>query len=95
MNNCNQNNIYRTDYYLNNSLRNKYPRLCQKNNSLDNDRVGGFLVPFIAGAAISAPFWFIAGNNKQQQQQPVMYTQPVEYYPYYQPYYLPPYTTPR
>ena len=48
-----------------------------------NDRFGGFLVPFIAGAAISAPFWFVAGNNKAQQQVPIQYQyqyqQPIQY----------------
>lgn len=64
--------------YKQTDLRSIYPKCpCNKQN---DDRFGGFLVPFIAGAAISAPFWFIAGNNKQNQ--PVYYQQPIEYYPY-------------
>lgn len=59
------------------NLRSIYPKCpCEK----QDERFGGFLFPFIAGAAISAPFWFIAGNNKQNQ--PIYYQQPVEYYPY-------------
>lgn len=47
----------------------------------NEDRLGGFLLPFITGAVISAPFWYIAGNNKYQNQ----------YYPPYPYYQYPPY----
>ncbi len=76
-------------------FKNIYPRQVWRNENCpppkpiypeQEDRFGGFLVPFIAGAAISAPFWFVAGNNKAQQQAPVQYQyqyqQPVQYYPY-------------
>ncbi len=67
-----------------------------------NDERFGFLFPFIAGAAISAPLWYAAGNNKAQQcppycPQPIEYQyqiqQPVQYYPYPYPVYpnYPPY----
>jgi len=51
-----------------------------------NDDRFGFLVPFLTGAVVSAPFWFIAGNNKNQY-----YQQPMYYQPYYPPYYMPVY----
>lgn len=44
----------------------------------------GFLLPFLTGAVISAPFWFTLGVNRQPFYPP--YSQP---FPYYQPY--PPY----
>ena len=62
----------------------------------DNERFGGgFLLPFLTGAAISAPFWYLGGVNKGQQQYysqpyPVYYPYPVEYtqpYPPYSSYY--------
>ena len=54
-------------------LRKNYPRDC---NSCD-ERIGGFWLPFLTGAIISAPAWYILGNKQNQ-----------EYYPqYYQPYY--------
>lgn len=59
------------------NLRSIYPKCPQEKQ---DERFGGFLVPFIAGAAISAPFWFIAGNNKQNQA--IYYPPTVEYYPY-------------
>ena len=58
---------------------------CNQNN---NERFGGgFLLPFLTGAAISAPFWYLGGVNKGQQTyyQPQPY--PV-YYPYYQNQYI-------
>ena len=61
------NNFYRNDLYFK-----SYPHYN------DDVRLGGFLAPFIAGAAITAPFWFIAGNNKQYNNYPPYY-----YYPYY------------
>lgn len=42
---------------------------------------GGFLLPFLTGAAISAPFWYLGGVNKGQQ---MYYPQP---YPVFYPYY--------
>lgn len=48
----------------------------------DNDeRFGGFLVPFLAGAVVSAPFWYLGATNKYQQ----MYYQN-QPYPMYYPY---------
>lgn len=56
----------------------------QKPNIDNDDRFGGFILPFITGAVVSAPFWFIAGNNKQQQYAQQYYqNQP---YPMYYPY---------
>lgn len=50
--------------------------------SPNNERFGGFLVPFLAGAVVSAPFWYLGANNKMQQQ---MYYQN-QPYPMYYPY---------
>ena len=52
-------------------------------NDYNEDRFfgGGFLVPFLAGAVVSAPFWYL-GANKQQN----YYPQP---YPMYYPYNVP------
>lgn len=50
---------------------------------IQDERFGGFLVPFIAGAAISAPFWLIAGSNKAQQN---YYPYPPAQYQYYPVY---------
>ena len=47
-----------------------------------DERFGGFLVPFLAGAVVSAPFWYLGANNKYQQQ---MYYQN-QPYPMYYPY---------
>lgn len=54
----------------------------------NNERMGGFLLPFLTGAVVSAPFWYIAGNNKyckgaQCYQQQYYQNQP---YPMYYPY---------
>lgn len=66
-------NIYPRQQWAN---ENYYPIKPQQFNN--DERLGGFLVPFIAGAAVSAPFWLAAGSNKQQ----------TTYYPYPQyPYY--------
>jgi len=54
---------------------------CSNINSYNDTRFGGFLFPFLAGAAISAPFWYL-GANKQQQQ--IYY--PPQPYPMYYPY---------
>ncbi len=67
-------------------------RPCSNNNSFNknDDRFGGFLLPFITGAVVSAPFWFVAGNNKaqyQNQQYPVYY--PYQTYPQSSPMYYP------
>lgn len=75
---------------MNSVFKNIYPRQVwtnecfnQKTNCINNttdERFGGFLIPFFAGAAISAPFWLAAGSNKNQQ----YYQYPP--YPYYQSY---------
>ncbi|MGN1295919.1 MAG: hypothetical protein ACI4U5_05870 [Bacilli bacterium] len=57
------------------SLRNSYPRSCE-----DDERIGAFWLPFIAGAVVSAPVWYVIGNNKANDM-----TQYPTYYPY-QPY---------
>lgn len=49
--------------------------------SNNDERFGTFLVPFLAGAVVSAPFWYLGANNKYNQQ--VYYQQP---YPMYYPY---------
>lgn len=49
---------------------------------VNDERIGGFLVPFLTGALVSAPLWYLGANNKlansyyQNQQYPM-------YYPYY------------
>lgn len=55
-------------------------RSCQEN--FGDERFGGFLVPFLAGAVVSAPLWYLGANNKYQQQ---MYYQN-QPYPMYYPY---------
>lgn len=52
--------------------QNCYRQIC---NDYD-ERFGGFLVPFLTGAVVSAPFWFLGGQEKNK---PVYYPQ---YYPY-------------
>ena len=79
---------------MNSVFKNFYPRQVWNNENLvinkqqpcchNDERLGGFLFPFIAGAAVSAPFWLVAGSNKTQQQ-PVYYPYPpqYQYYPVY------------
>ena len=76
-------------------FKNIYPRQVWNNDNYviekqqpychNDERLGGFLFPFIAGAAVSAPFWLVAGSNKAQQQQPIYYPYPpqYQYYPVY------------
>lgn len=84
---------------MNKVFRNIYPKnscFCEcgslyENKVMNNsdERLGGFLVPFIAGAAVSAPFWLVAGSNKAHQQY-YQYPQPYPpQYNYYQPYQVP------
>ena len=56
---------------------------------------GGFLLPFLTGAVVSAPFWYLGGVNRAQQgyyqpqPYPVYYPYPQEInvsYPNYYPY---------
>lgn len=80
-------NIYPRQVWTNNNY-NPAPCQCEKGNNfyppINNDeRFGGFLLPFVAGAAISAPFWLAAGSNKSQQ---VYYPYPPQQYPYYPVY---------
>ena len=59
-----------------------YQNSCCGNGNYNNTRFGGgFLFPFLAGAAISAPFWYLGANKAQQQ----VYYQP-QPYPVYYPY---------
>lgn len=54
-------------------LKYAYPRCSET-----DERMGGFWLPFLTGAIISAPAWYILGNKNNQEY----------YYPqYYQPYY--------
>ena len=80
---------------MNSVFKNIYPRQVWTNDEYcpikpqqiqhSDERLGGFLFPFIAGAAVSAPFWLVAGSNKAQQQQPIYYPYPpqYQYYPVY------------
>lgn len=90
-----KNFAYRNNDFLipNNPCKTWQPPFDIKNNITD-ERFGGFLLPFITGAVVSAPFWFVAGNNKQQYQNqsyPMYYPyqQPAQQFPNYYPY--PPY----
>lgn len=59
------------------------------NQQFTNDeRFGGaFLVPFLTGAVISAPFWYLGAQNKANQMyQQQMYYQYNNQYPQYYPY---------
>ena len=67
-----------------------FPNSCPNKCNQNDERFGGFLLPFITGAVVSAPFWFVAGNNKAQynnQPYPMyypyqgQYNQPPTYYP--------------
>ena len=60
-------NFYRTDSCVNNS-----PCLNQFQNN--DTRFGGFLLPFLTGAVVTAPLWFLSGQNRYQTYPP--------YYPY-------------
>ena len=78
---------------MNSVFKNIYPRqvwtndeYCpiKQNQPCQNDeRLGGFLLPFIAGAAVSAPFWLVAGSNRPQQQVYYPYPPQYQYYPVY------------
>ena len=59
------------------------PKTTCVNQPFTNDeRFGGaFLVPFLTGAVISAPFWYLGAQNKANQ----MYNQQM-YYQYNNPY---------
>ncbi len=81
---------------MNNITKSIYPYLVSTrehhNQEHGNDERIGFLLPFITGAAITAPLWYTAGINRPNYNPPVYY--PVPYYPpmYYQPYpYRPPF----
>ena len=76
-------NIYPRQVWTNQNYNNPCP--CVNNQVLNknDERFGGFLLPFVAGAAISAPFWLAAGSNKPQQ---VYYPYPPQQYPYYPVY---------
>ena len=74
-------NIYPRQVWVNDSYQPINNRPCCNNN---DERLGGFLFPFIAGAAVSAPFWLVAGSNKAQQNQ-IYYPYPPQY-PYYPVY---------
>lgn len=77
---------------MNTLFKNIYPRQTWTNEQYYNnsvpinnqdERFGGFLLPFIAGAAVSAPLWLVAGSNKAQNN---YYPYPVNQYPYYPNY---------
>lgn len=51
----------------------------------DDERFG-FLLPFVAGAAISAPFWFAAGQNRPIYPYPPYPPYPYPMYPPFPPY---------
>lgn len=80
---------------MNTMFKNIYPRQVWTNDNYINnrcscipnrqdERFGGFLIPFVAGAAISAPFWLAAGSNKAQNNYyPYPPQQPYPYYPVY------------
>lgn len=79
---------------MNSVFKNIYPRQVWTNEEYcpikqnpinqNDERLGGFLLPFIAGAAVSAPFWLVAGSNKSQPQQVYYpYPQQYSYYPVY------------
>lgn len=55
---------------------------------INDERFGGaFLVPFLTGAVISAPFWYLGAQNKANQMyQQQMYYQYNNQYPQYYPY---------
>ncbi len=66
-----KNFAYRNNDYIipNNPCKSWSQYNCNKKPEVINDdRFGGFLLPFITGAVVSAPFWFVVGNNKQQYQ---------------------------
>ena len=48
--------------------------LCQNQFQNNDTRFGGFLLPFLTGAVVSAPFWFLGAQNRYQTYPP--------YYPY-------------
>ena len=71
-------NIYPRQQWSNENFCHNKPMPCN-----NDERFGGFLVPFIAGAAISAPFWLAAGNNRPQQTTYYPYPPQYPYYPVY------------
>lgn len=96
LNDCKNNEIY-TDYLIKKDYpNNRYNTFIQpivSSQQLTNDeRFGGaFLVPFLTGAVISAPFWYLGAQNKAnqmyQQQMSYQYNNPYQtYYPNYYPY---------
>lgn len=61
---------------------------------VNDERFGGaFLVPFLTGAVISAPFWYLGAQNKAnqmyQQQMYYQYNNPYQNYPQHYPNYYP------
>ena len=77
-------NIYPKQIWTNSQINNNYdfPN-CSCPNNHNDERFGGFLLPFVAGAAISAPFWLAAGNNRPQNN---FYPYLPQQYPYYPVY---------
>lgn len=77
-------NIYPRQVWTNTNY-NPSPCGCINNQVLNknDERFGGFLIPFVAGAAISAPFWLAAGSNKAQNNYYPYPPQPYPYYPVY------------
>lgn len=100
-----QNNYYRNtndcchnegcnDYCIKKDPSNRYNTYIQPivgNQQLQNEeRFGGaFLVPFLTGAVVSAPFWYLGAQNKANQmyQQHMNYQYNNPYQPYYPNYY--------
>lgn len=48
----------------------------------NENRLGGFLLPFLTGAVVSAPFWYLGGVNKGENY--YKYNPYPVYYPMYQ-----------
>ena len=89
-----KNFAYRNNDYLIQNIPCKGFNPCCQNGRIENEdnRFGGFLLPFITGAVVSAPFWFVAGNNKAQyqyQSQPYPMYYPYQQYPQQAPMYYP------
>lgn len=86
--------LYRNDSQsCNISSYNQPTQIIPKNGCLtqplvNDERFGGaFLVPFLTGAVISAPFWYLGAQNKANQMyQQQMYYQYNNPYPQYYPY---------
>lgn len=74
-----ENPVYDVNMYTNQYNGFRYP---PQSNCTNDTRLGGFLVPFLTGAIVSAPFWYLGAQNRYQSYPPYYPYPNASYYPY-------------